>query len=358
MGRRARPFRLRARASCASRPSSSATAATTSSCRASRSTRASSGDDEAPLAGAQDPPRTTCRRALRRAQGGLRACRRGRFGERALIVRPGSSSARRPDRPLHLLAAPHRAGRRRARPRPARPPGSSSTCATSANGSSALRARRARHVQRDASWRQPGRAARDLPRGLRQRRRDHLGRRTSSSSTTWASGWSCRSGWQIRRWRARFGSTSASALAAGLTFRPLDDTIRETLGVAGVTERPVLHPESEAALLDGSWPAEIRTTRTRPSRQARREARRRRGRLLHHLAAKTSSGVSHALPATLDPADALWIAWPKKAAKLASDLDFETVQQIGLAHGLVDNKSCSIDAHWQALRVVYRLEDR
>ena len=65
-----------------------------------------------------------------------------------------------------------------------------------------------------------------------------------------------------------------------------------------------------------------------------------------------------ALKETLAPADGLWIAWPKKAAKLDTDLDFGTVQQTGLAHGLVDNKSCSIDERWQALRFVYRLADR
>ena len=64
------------------------------------------------------------------------------------------------------------------------------------------------------------------------------------------------------------------------------------------------------------------------------------------------------LKGTLDPADGLWIAWPKKAAKIEGDLDFDAVQELGLAHGLVDNKSCSIDESWQALRFVYRLEDR
>ena len=65
-----------------------------------------------------------------------------------------------------------------------------------------------------------------------------------------------------------------------------------------------------------------------------------------------------ALKATLGPADGLWIAWPKKAAKLETDLDFAAVQSAGLAAGLVDNKSCAIDADWQALRFVYRLADR
>ena len=74
--------------------------------------------------------------------------------------------------------------------------------------------------------------------------------------------------------------------------------------------------------------------------------------------ARISSAASTTLKATLDPADGLWIAWPKKAAKIEGDLTFEAVQEIGLAHGLVDNKSCSIDERWQALRFVYRLTDR
>jgi hypothetical protein len=65
-----------------------------------------------------------------------------------------------------------------------------------------------------------------------------------------------------------------------------------------------------------------------------------------------------ALTKTLAPADGLWIAWPKKASKLETDLDFQAVQQIGLGAGLVDNKSAAIDADWQAMRFVYRREDR
>jgi hypothetical protein len=61
---------------------------------------------------------------------------------------------------------------------------------------------------------------------------------------------------------------------------------------------------------------------------------------------------------TLAPADGLWVAWPKKASKLETDLDFDTVQRIGLDAGLVDNKSAAIDADWQAVRFVYRVSDR
>lgn len=65
-----------------------------------------------------------------------------------------------------------------------------------------------------------------------------------------------------------------------------------------------------------------------------------------------------ALKDTLAPADGLWIAWPKKAAKIETDLDFDTVQQVGLDTGLVDNKSAAIDESWQAVRFVYRRSDR
>jgi hypothetical protein len=65
-----------------------------------------------------------------------------------------------------------------------------------------------------------------------------------------------------------------------------------------------------------------------------------------------------ALKKTLEPADGLWIAWPKKAAKLDTDLDFDAVQSIGLANGLVDNKIAAIDERWTAMRFVYRVRDR
>jgi hypothetical protein len=60
----------------------------------------------------------------------------------------------------------------------------------------------------------------------------------------------------------------------------------------------------------------------------------------------------------LDPAGRLWVAWPKKAAGLPTDLDFGMVQRIGLDAGLVDNKSASITETFQGLQFVYRLKDR
>ena len=64
------------------------------------------------------------------------------------------------------------------------------------------------------------------------------------------------------------------------------------------------------------------------------------------------------LKQTLASADGLWVAWPKKTSAIETDLTFEAVQEIGLANGLVDNKSCAVDEDWQALRFVYRRADR
>jgi hypothetical protein len=65
-----------------------------------------------------------------------------------------------------------------------------------------------------------------------------------------------------------------------------------------------------------------------------------------------------ALARSLNPAGRLWVAWPKKAAKVETDLTFDAVQEAGLSAGLVDNKSASLDPVFQGVQFVYRLKDR
>ncbi|HWE32033.1 MAG TPA: DUF3052 domain-containing protein [Solirubrobacteraceae bacterium] len=65
-----------------------------------------------------------------------------------------------------------------------------------------------------------------------------------------------------------------------------------------------------------------------------------------------------ALTSALDLAGGLWIAWPKRASGVETDLGERVVRELGLAAGLVDNKVCAIDAVWSGLRFVYRLRDR
>jgi len=60
----------------------------------------------------------------------------------------------------------------------------------------------------------------------------------------------------------------------------------------------------------------------------------------------------------LTPDGGLWLCWPKKASKVETDLSDSIVQKIDLDGGLVDNKICSIDATWSAMRFAFRLRDR
>jgi hypothetical protein len=52
----------------------------------------------------------------------------------------------------------------------------------------------------------------------------------------------------------------------------------------------------------------------------------------------------------------LWIAWPKRASKVPTDLVEDTLREVILPRGLVDNKVCAIDDTWSGLRFVRRLK--
>ena len=58
------------------------------------------------------------------------------------------------------------------------------------------------------------------------------------------------------------------------------------------------------------------------------------------------------------PDGSLWVAWPKRASGVETDLAEGYVRQHGLDVGLVDVKVCAVDETWSGLRFVYRLRDR
>ena len=58
------------------------------------------------------------------------------------------------------------------------------------------------------------------------------------------------------------------------------------------------------------------------------------------------------------PSGGLWIAWPKKVSKVATDMTDHVVRDLALPLGLVDNKVCAVDATWTGLRLVWRLSAR
>jgi len=53
-----------------------------------------------------------------------------------------------------------------------------------------------------------------------------------------------------------------------------------------------------------------------------------------------------------------WVAWPKKASGVETDVTEDVVRDVALPTGLVDNKVCAIDETWSGLRLVIRLENR
>ena len=60
------------------------------------------------------------------------------------------------------------------------------------------------------------------------------------------------------------------------------------------------------------------------------------------------------LRARMAPACGLWIAWPKRASKVPTDMTDNVIREIALPTGLVDNKVCAIDETWSGLRLVIR----
>jgi hypothetical protein len=65
-----------------------------------------------------------------------------------------------------------------------------------------------------------------------------------------------------------------------------------------------------------------------------------------------------ALRRALAPAGLLWIAWPKRASGVPTDMTEDVVRDVVLPTGLVDTKVAAIDATWSGLRLVIRRELR
>ena len=73
------------------------------------------------------------------------------------------------------------------------------------------------------------------------------------------------------------------------------------------------------------------------------------------------SELEKRLPKLIDALDVdggLWISWPKQASDIDTDITEDTLREVGLPLGLVDNKVCAIDETWSGLRLVFRRENR
>lgn len=60
----------------------------------------------------------------------------------------------------------------------------------------------------------------------------------------------------------------------------------------------------------------------------------------------------------LNPEAMIWVSWPKKAAKVATDITEDVIREIALPMGLVDVKVCAVDEVWSGLKLVVRKELR
>jgi hypothetical protein len=60
----------------------------------------------------------------------------------------------------------------------------------------------------------------------------------------------------------------------------------------------------------------------------------------------------------LKPGAAIWVSWPKKSAKVATDVTEDVVREVALPLGLVDVKVCAVTDIWSGLKLVVRKELR
>lgn len=65
-----------------------------------------------------------------------------------------------------------------------------------------------------------------------------------------------------------------------------------------------------------------------------------------------------ALVAKLERDGSLWVAWPKRASGVETDMTENVVRDVALRRGLVDTKVCAISDVWSGLRLVRRRENR
>ncbi len=80
-----------------------------------------------------------------------------------------------------------------------------------------------------------------------------------------------------------------------------------------------------------------------------------------HLFVTKKAELASRLPellADLAPDGVIWVSWPKKAAKVATDITEDTVREAALPLGLVDMKVCAVDATWSGLKLVIRVANR
>ena len=138
----------------------------------------------------------------------------------------------------------------------------------------------------------------------------------------------------------------AAARRAGYSGKPL----AQKLGFkAPMTVHTVDAPRDYREWLDGLDPGVDFSTRAPCPLAAAHVFVTRRADLARHAAA---------LRRILEPAGFVWISWPKKSAKLPTDITEDTIREVALPLGFVDVKVCAVTHVWSGLKLVIRRSER
>lgn len=80
-----------------------------------------------------------------------------------------------------------------------------------------------------------------------------------------------------------------------------------------------------------------------------------------HIFSTQETQLTKALRASLSKLKhngTIWVSWPKKSAKVPTDITEDTIRKVALPLGLVDIKVCAVDDVWSGLKLVIRKENR
>lgn len=80
----------------------------------------------------------------------------------------------------------------------------------------------------------------------------------------------------------------------------------------------------------------------------------------HVFVTRKAELTKHAtqLRKSLEPAGFVWVSWPKKSAKVATDITEDTIREVALPMGFVDVKVCAVSDVWSGLKLVIRKSER
>jgi hypothetical protein len=135
-------------------------------------------------------------------------------------------------------------------------------------------------------------------------------------------------------------------MATGYSGKPLF----EKLGIKPGQRVCVINaPGNYEDLIEGHVPALTVTSTTRGKAD------------IAHIFETRSAALAKKLPALMKmvaPAGAVWVSWPKKAAKVKTDITEDVIRDVALPMGLVDVKVCAVNDVWSGLKLVIRKERR